>query len=138
MSLCRLSFSFLLVVFIAYSAACAGTKGYMCTVATELHLNDDGSLTPYPRPLALGKRFAVDRSTGNLIESAPSLWSIPGEKVSVLSHGNRSNSFKATYTSPAAEQGVFHSLLMVEEYTDGVSKPFLLSSEGSVYAGVCE
>ena len=133
----RLFFTLLISVFIIYSGAFAGPKGYMCTVETELHLSNDGSLEPYPKPLAVGEQFAVDRSTGNLIK-ALSWWMIVSAKTVVLSQGSPSSSFMAIYTAPAADNGIFHTTLYIKEFTKGIEKPFLLTSNGSVYAGVCE
>lgn len=133
-----LSFMLLIVVLGTLNSAWAGAKGYLCTVRAELHLNDDGMLLPYPNPIALGKQFAIDRRTGNLIEKAPSWWSMPGEKVMVLSNGNFSSNFVVTYVSPAADNGVFYTVLSVQEYASIEKKPFLLSSSSSVYAGFCE
>lgn len=128
----------LIVIFCAINTTCAGEIGYMCTVETELHLNDDGSLSTYPNPLALGEQFAVDRQSGTLIEKNTSFFVSANSIIKVLSHGNSESYFVATYALPATDKGIFYTVLRVQEFADGNKKPFLLSSGGSVYAGTCE
>jgi hypothetical protein len=134
----RISFTLLLLVLIVYNSALADTEGYWCTVKTELHLSKDGALKPYPNPLAVGIQFAVDRITGKIIGSNTSWWFVSNAKISVLSHGNMSSSFVATYTLPMADNGVNQTTLCIDEYSRGILKPFLLTSQNSVYAGVCK
>lgn len=128
----------LIVSFCNINTACAGEIGYMCTVKTEFHLSDDGSLSSYRNPLALGGQFAVDRQTGTLIEKGPSFFVSANSIINVLSHGNSESYFVATYALPATDQGIFYTVLAVQEFADGKEKPFLMSSGGSVYAGTCD
>ena len=118
--------------------AVGGTSGYQCLVQTELHLTAEGKLEPYPRPLELGKRFAIDRKTGILVETSASFWSPTDAQVSVLAHGNKDNSFVVSYVAPSAGGGVHATVLRVEEFSQSAKKPFSLTSGSSVYAGVCE
>ncbi len=120
------------------NTAFAGEIGYMCTVNTELHLANDGSLSSYPNPLALDGQFAVDRKTGTLIENGPSFFVSANSIINVLSHGNSESYFVATYALPATDNGIFYTVLRIQEFADGKKKPFLMSSGGSVYAGTCD
>ena len=130
-------FTFLLSIILSFCCAqntIAGTDSYFCVVKTELHLDDDGTLEQYPKPLALGEKFAVDRATGRRIENTP-WWGTDGEKITLLAAGNESNSFVAVYTAEAGGEGVFLMTLRIEEFAKNDTKPFLLTASGSVYAG---
>lgn len=118
--------------------AMAGATGYSCVVSHEIHLDESGLLKAYPRPLEVGKKFAVNRSTGALTEVSASFWSSSDAQVSVHAKGNSENSFVASYVAPSAENGVNFTLLRIEEHAASYKKPFLLSSGAGVYSGVCE
>ena len=95
-------------------------------------------MTPYPKPLALGKRFAVDRNNGTLVEPDITLWALTGSTVTIISKGNKDNSFVATYLAQAAKGGDFSTVVRVEEFAPTAKKPFLVVSGHSVYSGLCE
>lgn len=120
-------------------AAHAGAHYYQCTVLEELHVSDDGGLSPYPRPLAKGKRFSIDRDSGALIgPNDPSEWIFRDASISILARGNSQNSFVVTYTSKAAGSGVHFATVSVEEFAMSRAKPFMATSGRGVYSGVCE
>lgn len=116
----------------------AGPIGYDCKVISELHLKDDGSLGPYPNALGVGARFMVDRANGHIIESTTSWFSPDNATATRLAEGNSANSLVVTFVSPGAERGVHLTTLRVEEFADGLRKPFLLTAGGSVYSGLCQ
>lgn len=117
----------------------AGANYYQCTVMEELHLSDNGGLSPYPRPLAKGKPFSIDRDSGALVgPNDPSEWIFRDASISVLARGNSQNSFVVTYTSRAAGNGVHFATVSVEEFAPSRRKPFMATSGGGIYSGVCE
>jgi hypothetical protein len=122
----------------ATSPALSGTSAYHCIVSEELNVDSDGSLKRFPKPLTIGSRFAVDRNTGALVQPDLALWAFGDAQVTVLAKGNASNAFVASYVSDAAGGGVHFTVLRVEEYHDGLQKPFLLASGGDVHSGLCE
>lgn len=127
-----------LVLALVASSTLAGSNGYQCAISTEAQLQDDGTLNKPLRSSALGKRFAVDRRSGAIVEPDGEYWVFGGATNSVLSQGNSDNSFVALVTSPARNSGVHAVFLRVQEYEQGKLKPFVLVTGGVVYTGNCE
>lgn len=120
------------------STAVAGSNGYQCAITSESQLQGDGSLGRPRKDSALGKRFAVDRRTGAMVEPDGEYWSFGGAEPSVIARGNSENSFVSVVTSPARTSGVHAAFLRVQEYEDTKLKPFVLVAGGLVYTGMCE
>lgn len=127
-----------LVVALFATGVVAGTNGYQCVVSTEAELQGDGALGKPRKISALGKKFAVDRRNGALVEPDGEYWSFGGSSAVVLSKGNSENSFVSVTTSPARETGVHATFVRVQEYEQGKLKPFIVVTGGVVYTGVCE
>jgi hypothetical protein len=128
----------LLGLFGASSASVAGSQSYQCSITEETHLAANGQMKPYPKPLALGKRFAIDRNSGALAEPDLAFWAPTDAVVTVLAKGNKDNSFVATYVAQAAKVGVHSTVVRVEEFAPTANKPFLVVSGASIYSGLCE
>jgi len=121
-----------------WQTAQAGVNSYQCLVKEYLSLDNNGALTRPPNPWPIGKRFSIDRNTGALVGPEQTLWSTASSKYTVLARGNASNSFSVFITDPAAENGMHTTLIKVEEYSSGQTKPFVLLSSSEVASGTCE
>jgi len=119
-------------------AIIASEGSYQCVISEQMLLNKDGTLKRPPIPYLIGQRFAVDRNTGQIVGPGYEPWQSRDGKITVLAHGNADNSFVVVSVSPAAKTGVHITLLRVNEYTEGKSKPFVVQSGGTVISGVCE
>jgi len=127
-----------LVASLSASWVLAGSNGHQCVVSTEAQLQGDGALGKPRKTSALGKKFAVDRRSGAVVEPDGELWSFGGASATVLSMGNSENSFVSVTTSPARESGVHAIFVRVQEHEESKLKPFILVAGGLVYTGVCE
>lgn len=119
-------------------SAVAAVNSYQCVIAEQQMLEYNGTLKRPPQPYLIGKRFAVDRNTGHIVGPEQALWQLEDHKITVLAHGNKDNSFIVVSVGPARGDGVHASMLQVEEFTEGKSKPFLVLSGSQVTTGVCE
>ena len=85
----------------------------------------------------LGREFTVDRRTGVM---AGALKNSYMTKPEVIDFGSEGNSFKVV-TTLRREQGVGRGsnayLLVVNEYAQGPTKPFLFVENDEVYFGTC-
>ncbi len=118
--------------------AFSAVNSYQCVISEQLSINDDGTLTRPRRAYLIDQRFAVDRNTGQLVGPEGDLWQLADHKITVLARGNAENSFTMISIGPAAQNGVHATMLMIDEFTKGKSKPFRVLSGGQVISGVCE
>ena len=116
----------------------AGPAGYQCVVVQELHLARNGTLKAFPRPLEVGKRFAINRTTGALAETTASFWSPSDAITTVLATGNNKNSFVVSYVAPSDGGGVHATHVSIDEFSEGSKKPFIVTSSSGIYSGTCE
>ena len=112
----RLMVSFLFaVVAVSNNYAIAGATGYQCVVVDERHLEDNGTLVPYPKPIEIRKRFAVNRNTGALTETNASFWAPNDAKTTLHATGNKQNNFDVSYVAPANGGGVHSTRLVIRD-----------------------
>ena len=122
----------------SFELAWAGLLSYQCVITTEINLQDDGKLRPYQRPIALNKRFSIDRRNGAIVGPEGVPWTFQDSTASLLAAGNGGNAFVATYTAPSAGGGVHFTVIRVEEFNPNRLKPFVAISSGTVHSGLCE
>ena len=134
----RRAFLFSLLLALQVHGALAGPTSYQCTIKEQLSLEKDGTLRRPPSPWLIGSRFAVDRASGRLTGPEKSLWSYSDSDYSVLAPGNSDNSFVAMATTRSKGIGLHVTLVTVEEFIAGPSKPFSASSGGESYSGQCD
>lgn len=137
MAIGSISLVVLLCGLLASNSAMAASASYQCKVKAEFHLDNDGALKSFPRPLEVGKVFSVLRESGELIESTASFWSPNDAVTTVLSNGNAQNSFVVSYVAPSRGNGVHATVLQIEDFAASKLKPFLLVSGSGVYSGIC-
>jgi hypothetical protein len=111
----------------------AGQTDYYCTIKQDLELSNSGKIQEVKNSPFIEKDFRIDRQTGN-ITAASKLSGI--EKMRVLFRGSAKHSFIAVteIIGPYPKA----SLLEIQEFKSGVSKPFLWHAPGAVlYSGTC-
>lgn len=115
----------------------AGELEYRCAVRTELSLEGDGNIKPYPRPIEMGKLFSVDRVSGKVI-SAP-LRNLTAAEVKVLNRGDKDHTFELLSVSSPNFGKATTDFLVIQEFVKNKKKPFVaVTSSGEVYSGICE
>lgn len=114
------------------SAVCfAAPEDYQCVISEELTLRGDGSLSRYAKPLNIGERFAVNRSTGEVVGGPFIRASIT--KTTLIDSGSSANAFKAVYITLSDAE-----ILQIEEFAEGKEKPFVAVTLLTVLSGVCK
>jgi hypothetical protein len=113
--------------------AFAGGGGYVCRIVSESIINDSGSIEVRPKHPIIGQDFTVDRASGRIIGR---YIGSQGRDPNVIEHGSNQQSFKVIAKN---SWGYVHLMLLeVEEYNQGVEKPFLLVDDTEVMSGLCE
>jgi len=115
----------------------ADTSSYQCVFLEEYQL-EAGKLKLNKGSVAIGEHFSVNRKTGEAITPSSVIWPHSEAKVKVLAFGNEENSFISTYESKAKNNGAFIATLRIEEYSNGVNKPFVVLANYFVYTGYCK
>ena len=125
------------IAILLVSTTChAGLLEYSCTVRTELSLNDDGLLKPYPLPQAVGSTFIVDRQRGTILGKP--MRNTTAAEVRVLSRGSKESAFKVISIASDGAGKATTDLLTIHEFVSPRQKPFVaLTSLGEVYSGTC-
>ena len=106
---------------------------YRCTVERAVSASES-SLAP----MYIGKQFNVERNTGLM---AGALKNSYVTEPQVIDHGSSENSYKVVTTmrkDQGAGAGSSLFALTINEYADGVRKPFVFLSDSDVYFGWCE
>jgi hypothetical protein len=118
--------------------AVAGPRTYQCEIKEQLYLADSGALQRFPDPYLIGKRFAIDRTTGNIVAPELSLWSFEDQRTTILARGNSDNAFVLLRVGPARGGGVHSTFVQVNEFHPGPVKPFLVQSGSESVSGLCQ
>lgn len=114
----------------------AGTTGYQCVVVDVMGLRSDGKMKSYPKSPEIGRKFAITKSTGELIGEVSFGM---GVKPQVLGTGSKDNSFKVLWMAQAGgKNGVHADLLTIEEFVEGPKKPFIVTVGSFISTGICE
>jgi hypothetical protein len=115
--------------------AFAGSQDYQCQILTDSGINDKGSLDLRIDSLRIGKKFAVDRKTGEVIGGV--LFALDNPKV--MAFGSEQNSFIVLWAQEAGgKNGAFVEYLTIREYAKGKKKPFGFFTGGMLLTGLCD
>jgi hypothetical protein len=118
----------------------AGINDYQCIVIGEAFLSGNGTIGPYPKPVYVNQKFALDRASG-VITGGPFFSSNLETGIrSILDPGGREWSYKAFSTHPLTPSGNRNvDYIVVEEFEKGRTKPFVALVGGStIVHGLCE
>ncbi|TFF50583.1 hypothetical protein C5609_17770 [Pseudomonas putida] len=106
---------------------------YRCTVEQAVSASESSI-----SHIFIGKQFTVERKTGLL---AGALKNSYITEPQVIDYGSSENSYKVVTTmqrDQGAGAGSSLFALTINEYADGVRKPFVFLSDSDVYFGWCE
>jgi len=120
------------VVFMGCTNAWA-LSDYRCTIERSVSVSDVSLGHLY-----VGKQFTVERDTGLMSGALKNSYLTPPQ---VVDYGSSENSYKVVTTmrqDQGAGAGSSVFALTINEYRDGVRKPFVFLSDNDVYLGWCE
>ena len=107
-------------------------QDYQCTIRALVTTVDDGPVMESERKAYVGKMFSINRQSGVMTGALKN--AVLSEPV-VVDFGSSQNAFKAFSIFKGA--GSYITVINVREFDDGPLKPFLYTSNESVYSGVC-
>lgn len=114
------------------SRAYAAQEGYVCHIDAFSRLQNDGTMNLDTTDPIVGKEFTVDRRSGEVLGR---YISSNGFRTEVLDAGSKQQSFKVIAKNSF---GFLHIMyLEIMEFSDQLSKPFLLVIGSVVYSGRC-
>lgn len=116
----------------------AGVFTYQCTVIDQFSLNDQGTLRKFDNPTYKNKNFSIDRKTGVVVGPEGALWVFKDSKFTLLSAGGVEDNFHSMAIVKNAIGVVFVSNFVVQEFTPGISKPFMVTIGAGGHTGLCE
>ena len=105
---------------------------YDCTVANVLSLSEDGIFKSMEGNYGVGKKFIVDRSTGEMKGELKN--NEPLGKLELLNEGNSIQSFSAITKNRSSRLA---SYIYVQEFSKNKLKPFFYVDLHLVYSGTC-
>jgi len=115
------------------SSVQAEIRAYKCLVTHAASLSESGEMASSDfTNLYIGKEFTLDKGTGR-IQGDLSNSNAHGQPI-VLDYGSSEQAFKAiTIFQP------FTSItyLYIEEFVEGIKKPFLILDGAKTYSGLC-
>lgn len=116
-----------------------GGDDYRCTIERlEITFSSNESTLKGMRAAYVGRQFTVERRTG-LMAGALKNWFVTTPQV--IDPGSTENSFKVVTTLSLGQGAGFGSsvyTLIIGEYLDGKTKPFLFAENDTLYFGTCE
>lgn len=122
------------VMFVLFSTCTfAGKFDYQCEILDVAFVGDTGRIDLVAKSPLVGKRFAVDRASGDLVGGDL----FPVGTPRLLSGGNKDNAFKVIWSGPARNNGVLLDTLSIEEFARSERKPFAYHSGGRLVTGLC-
>ena len=141
---------FLSILLVSHHVSIADELAYNCKVIHVYELEDDGSLgTSNWEEEFKDSEFSVSRITGEIIGTV--IPTLLANSTKVINKGNQQYSFKSisefdavkkplSSGSEDAEHTASIQLLEVQEFKEGVKKPFIASSMGGagVVTGICK
>ena len=132
---------FAVLILCTGGGAPAGEFAYTCEVSYVYSLADNALLE---RLSALEKimkenSFSVSRETGALVGNSATLDTSLAKSTRVINRGSKENSFTAVADFGAFANGTHpYQLIEIEEFKQGVNKPFVLMGARGVITGVCK
>ena len=127
-------FSLFFLLFFLPSICQAGDLTYDCVIKQVYDVNDVGELKASGWQSQFeGDKFSVSRETGKII--GKTLTTVFAKETRVVNFGYKANSFKAL----AEFEGQIQ-LIEIQEFKEGVEKPFIASSMGGagIVTGICK
>jgi hypothetical protein len=118
----------------AHVVATAATSDYQCQVLAELSLEKSGLLSPYPKPIYLGRKFSVDRLSGSIVGEP---LTNRGARISVLDAGGNGQAYKVMSVWSSSNGLANVTYLEVRDFEEGSEKPFVGAVGGTVFSGTC-
>jgi hypothetical protein len=122
------------------SVSMAGQDAYFCESRYQVIVGADGKpdirFLEAPSAMPTINRFSIDRNTGKKIGGT--FGSFKDQASTLHSIGSSSSAFVASWIGPAAYGGVHFDSLRIEEFRQGLRKPFIAQAGGITYTGICE
>lgn len=112
----------------------AGNLGYDCVIKNVYDVDDAGVLKASGwQEQFKSDKFSVSRETGKIV--GQTLTTILAKNTRVINQGSKENSFKAL----AEFEGQIQ-VVEIQEFKEGVKKPFVTTSMGGagIVTGICE
>ncbi len=123
---------FFLFCFILLPPPLHAENTYNCIVKNVLSLTEDGIFEKTLNNYGIGKRFMVERSTGEMKGQLTN--NAPLEKLELLNEGNSLQSFAAISKNRSSRLA---SYIYVQEFSKGKLKPFFYVDLHLVFSGTC-
>lgn len=110
--------------------AYAGQNTYICTIGAS-SIVDSKELSSFGNEIFVGKQFIVDRSTGKMIGDPINTNGYTTQVVSTAVSGD-------AFQMVAINRFRSAMYLGIQDFADGVDKPFVLASWFMVFSGSCQ
>jgi len=123
----------LIILLFIFSNSVLALENYKCEVTSAFQVDNNGKR--YEKILApwVGSEFTVDRSSGIMTGSLKNSYVTSPE---ILDFGSSENAFKViTVMKNELISNVY--VLVIEEYTEGIRKPFVFTANSDIYHGIC-
>ncbi len=128
----NLKYFFILIILLLSSPSHAEKSIYVCEVKSALYLSENGTFKKREGNYGVGKKFIVDRSTG---EMKGELTNNTGfSKLVLLNKGNSVQSLAAITTNRSSKTA---SYIYVQEFSKNQLKPFFYVDFHHIYSGTC-
>ena len=127
----------LTLLFILFSLQLHSAESiYICTVDQVLELSDKGILeeTKGTYTSVIGKRFTIDRNSGDMIGYPFATKSY--KSITVLDKGSTENAYKSI--SISHPPNIWAMYVYVKEFQKGKMKPFWGNEGSYIFSGNCE
>ena len=116
----------------------AGEYSYQCVVINDAVIEEDGKIRIFSKSLNIGKRFAVNKKTGDLTGDIY-FATYPFTTPKIIANGGKDGSFKVLWVAKAGGKDSSHSdLLVVKEYAIQPKKSFSYFTGSQLTTGLCE
>lgn len=123
-----------ILFFLFITKSNAGQFDYQCTVVDASDVGDKGEMRNRKDMLSKKLSFMVDRASGTIVGAPFGNASAAKANITVLDAGSKQQAYKVlTVYKPH----VLVDYLQVQEFVDGVDKPFFGISFGVFVTGVC-
>jgi hypothetical protein len=124
--------SLLLFCFILLPSLSNAENVYDCTVKNVLSLSETGIFEKMDSNYGIGKRFIIDRSTGEMKGQLANNEAL--SKLELLNEGNSIQSFAAISKNGSSRLA---SYIYVQEFSKNNLKPFFYVDLHLIYSGTC-
>jgi hypothetical protein len=116
----------------------AGEYSYQCVVINDAFIEEDGKIRIFSESLNIGKKFAVNKKTGDLTGDIY-FAAYPFTTPKIIAKGGKDGSFKVLWVAKAGGKDSSHSdLLVVKEYAIQLKKSFSYFTGSQLTTGLCD